>query len=181
MRNAPRPVRSILRRTTLLLGLAVLGCASPVDPMEYSWWFLSLEDTAHLEYVLAGRVFRQSDPSPDAESRKTIEIDFRGGLALRAQQVEGGRVAAAWSVSGPDYWVEKAEGYSVHKFHINNPVVERTVPDVCSDCVNVSGMSLLIDKYHLADDIRFAVWDSIGHLPPPFPVFSRWTKFEEDK
>lgn len=183
-------MRHTHRFALLPLAAAVLGCSVPVDPTQYSWWFLSMGEIAHFEHTMGGRVFRQSDPSLDAMHRKTVEIDFRGGLAVRAQQLEGGQVVAEWSVSGPDYWIEKAVdqaipdepvGQAIHKLHISDGVVERTRPEECTDCIDVSGMSVLIHRYHLDDELRFALWDSIGHLPPPFPVFEGWTSFEEIK
>ena len=168
------------RFAPLLLTAAVLGCSVPVKPLEYSWRFLELVEIQRLESVMSGRVFRQSDPSSDAMVRKTIEIHFRGrGLAVRAQQLEGGQVVAEWSVSGPVYWIEKAVDEAIHKLHIGEAVVERTRPEECTDCIDVRGMSVLVHRYHLDDELRFALWDSIGHLPPPFPVFESWTSFEE--
>lgn len=172
-------MRHARRFAPLLLTAAVIGCSSPLDPEQYSWDFLNFDEIAQLEFAMGGRVFRQSDPSVDAVHRKTVEIDFRGGLAVRAQQLEGGQVVAEWSVSGPDYWIEKAVDQAIHKLHINDAVVQRTRPEECTDCVDVRGMSVLIHRYHLDDELRFALWDSIGHLPPPFPVFERWTSFEE--
>ena len=173
-------MRHTHRFVPLLLTAVVLGCSTEVRPEEYSWWFLELGEIQRLESSMSGRVFRQSDPSADAMHRKTIEIDFQGrGLAVRAKQFEGGQVVAEWSVSGPDYWIEKAVEEAIHKLHIRDAVVERTRPEECTDCIDVRGMSVLIHRYHLDDELRFALWDSIGHLPAPFPVFERWTSFEE--
>ena len=172
-------MRHTRRFAPLLLTVAVIGCSVPVNPEEYSWWFPNFDEIAQFEIAMGGRVFRQSDPSADAVHRKTVEIDFRGGLAVRAQQLEGGQIVAEWSVSGPIYFIEKAVDEAIHKLHINDAVVERTRPEECIDCIDVRGMSVLIHRYHLDDDLRFALWDSIGHLPPPFPVFEAWTSFEE--
>lgn len=173
-------MRHTCRFAPLLLTAAVLGCSFEVDPTRFSWNFLDIGEIQRLESTMNGRVFRQSDPSADAVERKTVEIDFRGGgLAVRAQQLEGGQVVAEWSVSGPVYWIEKAVEQAIHKLHIRNGVVERTRPEECTDCIDVRGMSVLIRRYHLDDDMRFVLWDSIGHLPPPFPVFQSWTSFEE--
>lgn len=172
-------MRHTRRFAPLLLTAAVIGCSVPVDPLQYRWWFLNFDEIAQLEFAMGGRVFRQSDPSADAVHRKTVEIDFRGGLALRAQQLEEGQVVAEWSVSGPGYLIEKALDQAIHKLHIYDAVVERTSPEECTDCIDVRGLSVLIHRYHLDDDLRFVLWDSIGHLPPPFPVFESWTSFEE--
>ena len=173
-------MRHACRSAPLLLTAVALGCSVPVDPPQYRWWFLDIGEIAHFEDVMNGRVFRQSDPSADAMQRKTVEIRFRGGgLAVKAQQLEGGQVVAEWSVSGPGYWIEKAVDQAIHKLHISGAVVERTRPEGCTDCIDVRGMSVLIHRYHLDDDLKFALWDSIGHLPPPFPVFESWTSFEE--
>ncbi|MCY3808267.1 MAG: hypothetical protein OXG58_02330 [Gemmatimonadetes bacterium] len=173
-------MRHTRRFAPLLLAAAVLGCNVPVRPLDYSWEFLDIPEIQRLESTMNGRAFRQSDPSADAVHRKTVEIDFRRGeLAVRARQLEGGQVVAEWSVSGPVYWIEKAVEDAIHKLHIRNGVVERTHPEECTDCIDVRGMSVLIHRYHLDDELRFALWDSIGHLPAPFPVFQSWTSFEE--
>ena len=44
----------------------------------------------------------------------------------------------------------------------------------------MSGLAILVEDYGHADRIMFSLVDGDDNLPPPFPVFQSWTRFEED-
>ena len=178
-------MRSILAPAAFLAAVTLYACDNPVKPEEMSWQLVDVHDAARISAHLSTRVFRQSDPSRNADSRKTIVIDFHGGvgLSVRAQRYDGGRAVDDWRVSQDFYWMEKAHGLPVYRFDMRNPTVERTLPKECDegeDCIDTTGLSVLVRDYHRKEEIQFAFWDSIGHLPAPFPVFTSWTRFVED-
>ena len=173
-------MRRILAFAAFLLPVSLSSCDSPLDPDVFSWQLVSPQDAAHIKSHLSGRVFRQSDPSRNAETRSSIVIDFNDGLSLRAQYAEGGNIVDDWRVWDDFYWLEKAHGEPVYRFDWLNANVERTIPEEREDRIDPSGLVVLVRDYHKKDGILFALWDSAGRMPSPFPVFDNWTRFVED-
>lgn len=173
-------MRYILAFAAFLLPVSLSSCDNPLEWELFSWQLVSPGDAARITAHLDGRVFRQSDPSRNAETRKTIVIDFNDGLSLRAQSTQGGNTVDDWRVWQDFYWMEKAHGEPVYRFEWLNPTVKRLLPEECDDCIDTSGLTVLVRDYFKKDEILFALWDSLGTVPSPLPVFESWTRFVED-
>lgn len=174
-------MRRILASAALLLPVSLSSCDNPLEPELFSWQLVKPQDAARISAHLDGRVFRQFDPSRNAETRKSIVIDFNGGLSLRAQATQGGNTVEDWRVWDSFYWMEKAHGEPVYRFDWRGPNVERLLPEKCEDCIDTTGLVILVRDYFKKDEILFALWDSAGHVPSPLPVFENWTRFVEDE
>lgn len=175
-------MRSILASASFLLLVSLSSCDNPLEWEIFSWQLVSPGDAARITAHLDGRVFRQSDPSQNADTRKTITIDFNDGLSLRAQYTEGGNTVDDWRVWQDFYWMEKAHGEPVYRFDWLNPTVQSPFPEECEDCIErFSGLTVLVRDYFKKDEILFALWDSAGQVPSPLPVFESWTRFVEDE
>ncbi|MDE2762251.1 MAG: hypothetical protein OXQ94_00265 [Gemmatimonadota bacterium] len=173
-------MRRILVFAALLLPVGISACKNPVAWEDYTWRFVSLTDAAHVTAHMEGRVFWEFDGSRDAEHRKGIELDFYDGLSLRALYYRNGDLVDDWKVFHDYYWIEKAHGLPIYRFDFRNPTVQRTLPRECEDCIDTSGLIILVRDYGKKDEIQFSLVDSAGHLPSPFPVFRSWTRFVED-
>jgi len=173
-------MRRILALAALLLPVSLSSCDNPLNLDLFSWQLVSPQDAARIRAYLDGRVFRQSDPSRNAETRKSIVIDFNHGLTMRGQYIKGGNIIDDWSVRQDVYWMEKAHGEPVYRFEWRSPTVRRLLPEECEDCIDTSGLTILVRDYHKRDGILFALWDSAGLVPSPLPVFDGWTRFAED-
>ena len=173
-------MRPILASAAFLFLVAISACDNPVDPENYVWRFVNLQDAAQVTAHLDSRVFRQFDPSRNAATRKAITIDFTDGLRLWAQNTEDGNAVDEWEVLQDYYWIERAQGEPIYRFDFPDPTVRRLLPEESEDSVDATGLTILVWDYGRKDEIQFALWDSVGHLPPPFPVFRSWTRFAED-
>lgn len=178
-----RAAAFILLAHLCLLPATTVACGDPAAPVdEYDWIDVLLEEEALVKAGLANRSFRQFDPSRDGDPRKAIVIDFHGGLAMWAQFAEDGRATDEWEVSEDSYWIQRAAGrYDIYRLNFNRPTVRRTLPEECEDCIDVSGLAILVRDYGNAARISFILVDADGNLPLPFPVFHSWTRFEEDE
>lgn len=157
-----------------LLLLILPGCAEgPFVPVAQT-------EEREIRATLAGRSFRQFDPSKDASPRKSVIIEFFNGVGLWAQYAEGGRALDEWEIVASDYRIEQAGDGSIVRIHFASPRSERRFPAACTDCVGSSGVSVAIRDVFDADRVRFRVDDLQHRLPSPFPVFRSWTRFEED-
>ena len=172
-------LRSLRKAASCLLALAVASCDHPLAIDDFTWRFVSLQKAAEVTSHLDGRVFRQFDPSSTAARRKGIVIDFNGGLGLEARYAEGGETVDEWKVHGDYYWIEEAHGHPVYRFDFPDPTAQRLLPRG-GDSVDATGLTILVRDYFKKDQIQFALLDSVGHLPSPFPVFGQWTRFVED-
>lgn len=174
-------MRSIPAFGAFLLLVTVSACDNPVGHDDFTWRLVSLSQAAYVKAELKGRVFQQFDPSRTGDPRKSIVLDFHKGLSVRAQHSEGGAPISDWKVHHDYYWIEKAHGHPVYRFDFRKPTVERLVPEPKDslDVPDVTGLIVLVRDYFKEDEIQFALADSVGHLPPPFPVFAAWTRFME--
>ena len=174
-------MRSIPAFGAFLLLLTVSACDNPVDIGDFTWTLVSQQQAAAVKAELKGRVFQQFYPSRTGDPRKSVVLDFHKGLSVRAQHLEGGVPTSDWKAYQDFYWIEKAHGHPVYRFDLRNPTVERLVPEPKDrlDVPDVAGLSVLVRDYFKEDEIQFALADSAGHLPPPFPVFADWTRFME--
>lgn len=164
-----------------LLLVTMSACQNPVDWEAFVWRFVSLEDAARVTAHLDSRVFWQFDGPKDADHRKGIVLDFRGGLGVRALYSRNGDPVDDWKVFQRYYWIEKAQGEPVYRFDFRNPTVTRTLPEECEvDCIDTKGLIVIVRDYGNKEEIQFSLADSVGHLPSPFPVFRSWTRFVED-
>lgn len=174
-------MRRILVFAAFLLLAGASGCENPVKFEDYVWRFVDLEEAAQVSAHLKSRVFWQRDGPGDARSLKRIVIDFRDGLSVEARHSVGGEVVDEWKVFQNDYyWIERAHGHPIYRFDFTRPTVERLVPEDGGDPVDPEGLMILVRDYGRNEEIRFALQDSAGALPSPFPVFERWTRFVED-
>ena len=159
---------------TLLLLLAFPACSEgPFAPVTEA-------EEEEIKAALAGRSFRQFDPSKDGSPRKGVIIDFCGGVGLWAQYSEGSSALEEWEIVASDYRIERRGDGSVIRIRFTSPRSQRTLRAACSNCVESSGFSVSVRDVFDAGRIRFRVDDPRGSLPSPFPVFGSWTRFEED-
>ena len=177
-----RPIPSGIRAAAAsLLLIAVSACArNPVALEDFVWELVSVHDASQVKGHLAERVFRQWDPSRGADRSKAIVLDFTKGLKVGAQYSEAGGVVDEWEVYQDGYWIEKAFDQPVYRFEVRQPTVHRRLPEECMNCIDTQGLIVLVRDFGDADEIQFALVDSVGHLPSPFPVFESWTRFVED-
>ena len=158
--------------------MALAGCGAggangqgPLDEPEAERIAAELED----------RSFRQFDPSRDASQRKAIVLSFFGRVSLWAQYAEDGYAVTEWEITAKDYRIEKGGDSSEITIYFNEPEAVQGLPFECDDCVEVSGFSISIRNVFDDEKILFKLNDPGNLLPPPFPVFNSWTKFEEDE
>ena len=98
-----------------------------------------------------------------------------------AQYAEGDYAVDEWRIYASDYRIEKSGDLSDITIYLENPRSERILTEPCEDCIPMEGFSISIRDALDEDDIRFRLNDSDGVLPSPFPVFTSWTRFDEDE
>lgn len=132
---------------------------------------------------LQDRSFRQFVPSKDADKRKAVIIDFSNHkdskIQLWGQYAEGGKAINEWEISDDEVFVYKNETY--YELSFIKPVSIQTFPEKCDDCIITTGVSISIRNLYDDEMIEFRINDENNVLPPPFPVFSAWTRFNEDE
>ena len=169
-----------LRWSAMLLLLVVIimtsACAAdePLQPV-------SVAEAERIKAELAGRSFRQFEPGRDASPRKAVIIDFFGPVGIYAQYAEGGHVVDEWELYADDYTIERRGDDSEITVRFVQPRTRQQFPTRCEDCVPISGFSISIRDVFDRGDIAFKVNDPEGVLPSPFPVFTSWTRFNEDE
>ena len=170
----------MLRWVAPLVLLAVLIIASscsadePLQPVNAA-------EAERIKAELAGRSFRQFEPSRDASPRKAVVIDFFGPAGIYAQYSKDGHVVDEWEVFADDYSIEqRSEGREI-TIRFTEPRTRQQFPTKCDDCVPVSGFSISIRDAFDEEEIAFKLNDPQDALPSPFPVFTSWTKFREDE
>ncbi len=154
------------------VGLAT-GCAGsePVTDAEAS----------EIKSALDGRSFRQFEPGRDDSPRRAVVIDFFDGVEVWAQYAEGDYAVDEWRIFASDYRIEKSGDLSTITLYLENPRSERILTEPCEDCIPMEGFSISIRDALDEDDIRFRLNDPYGVLPSPSPVFTSWTRFDEDE
>ena len=130
---------------------------------------------------LAGRSFRQFEPSVDASPRKGVVLSFFDEVSLWAQYAEGDRAVDEWEILADDYRVERAEDSSEFTIYFNEPASVQEFPTKCRDCIPTSGFSISIRSGFDKEKIEFRLNDPESGFPRPFPVFESWTEFREDE
>ncbi len=131
--------------------------------------------------VLSGRSFRQFDPSVDASTRKGVILDFHDGIKVWAQYAAGNRAINEWELIATDYSVEWNDRFSEITITLNKTKMVQGLPTKCDDCIQVTGFSILIRDLFNDEKLSFKLNGPRDVLPPPFPIFTSWTRFNEDE
>lgn len=164
----------------LLSALAALaGCGDerhsddlyPVDRQTFE------RVTAELE----GRSFRRFHPSVDASPRRGVILDFHDGFSMWAQYARDGRAVYEWEITAGGYHVEWSGDVSEVVLVPAGVTSMQQFPGKCSDCIPTPGVSLSVRRVFDGDDMTFRINDPDDVLPLPFPVFTSWTRFDEDE
>ncbi|WP_420635215.1 hypothetical protein [Candidatus Palauibacter sp.] len=164
------------RVTIVAIVLVGAACASegPFEPVDET-------RAEEIRAALEDRSFRQFDPHMDGSPRKGVILDFFGGLSLWAQYAEGNHAIHEWEISSAEYRIEQSASGAEIRLHFIAPTSRRTLTTPCDDCIPVAGISIWIRDAFDKDRISFRVNDPDGALPSPFPVFTSWTRFQEDE
>ena len=158
----------------LISALAImLSCGGSVQEP------VSGPEEERIKSELSGRSFRQFEPSKDSSPRKGVILDFFNGIRLWAQYAEDGHAKYEWEIYSTDYRIESRGKGSELEVLFVNPKSMQGFPTECESCIETSGLSISIREIFDSERISFKVND--GDLPLPFPVFTGWTKFEEDE
>lgn len=166
----------MLKTTIIALTFLIASACGSDQPLPVSG-----VEKAQVKTVLAGRSFRQFDPSVDASPRKGIVLNFFGPISLWAQYSEGGRAVNEWEIVAEESRIEKHGDTSEVTIHLDGPRSKQELPDRCDDCIQTSGVSISIRNVFDGERIAFKLNDPDGVLPSPFPVFESWTRFTEDE
>ena len=128
---------------------------------------------------LQGRSFRQFDPHVDGDPRKGVILDFTVGITLWAQYSEDGLAVNEWEISAESYSVDGSG--SEYTIRFNEPGSAQGFPSECDNCIPTYGVSISVRDVFDGEKISFRLNDPDNVLPPPFPVFGSWTRFNEDE
>ena len=131
--------------------------------------------------ALDGRSFREFDPGRDADKRKAVILDFFDGMRLWAQYAEGEHALVEWEIRSELYRVEEQSDGSEVTLYFVDPQGSQILPTDCATCVVVNRVSISVMNVFDPERIAFKVNDPYGTLQSPFPVFTSWTRFEEDE
>lgn len=138
-------------------------------------------EAERIKTELRGRSFRQFEPSIDASPRKAVVLDFADRITLWAQYAEGDHAVREWEITANDYRIEKHGDTSRITIYFDAPRSVQTILVRCDDCIQLAGVSISIRNVFGSDNIAFRLSDPSETLPPPFPVFQSWTRFNEDE
>lgn len=168
---------------SVLLFASSCGSDGPFQPV-------GQEEEERIKDALDNRSFRQFVPSKDASPRKAVVLDFFDGIRVWAQHSEKGHAVNEWEIAARDYRVLKL-GHSSrigrgghdpeYMIYLDNPTFTQQFPTACEDCIEVSGFSVSIRSPFDSNRISFKLNNPNRNLPPPFPLFESWTRFEEDE
>ena len=166
------PVTSIV---IIAAGVAatLVGCDTDPYPVERA-------TSERMASELDGRSFRQFDPSKDESPRKAVVLEFHDGLSIWGQYAQDGHAVNEWEIRAGDYRIEWTGDDSEIVLVPLAATSEQQFPRQCTDCVPSAGVSISIKNVFDSDDIEFRINDPNNVLPLPFPVFSSWTRFNED-
>ncbi len=155
------------------LAAALAGCDADPYPAD--------RDTSErIESELEGRSFRQFDPSKDESPRRAVILDFHDGLSIWGQYAEGGHAVNEWEIRAGDYRIEWTGDDSEITLVPLAATSEQQFPRQCTDCVPTAGVSISVRNVFDSGGVEFRINDPNSVLPLPFPVFSSWTRFNED-
>lgn len=154
--------------------MALTGCGSDSHPVDR-------ETLERMAAGLEGRSFRQFAPSVDASPRRAVILDFHDGFSMWAQYAEDGYAVYEWEIIADGYRVESTADRSGIVLFPTGVTSMQQFPDSCSDCIPTSGVSVSVREVLDDGKIVFRIDDPNNALPLPFPVFSSWTRFNEDE
>ena len=154
--------------------MALTGCGSDSHPV-------NREALERMAVELEGRSFRQFAPSVDASPRRGVVLDFHDGFRMWAQYAENERAVYEWEIIADGYRVESTADRSGIVLFPAGVTSMQQFPDSCSDCIPTVGVSISVRDVLDDDKIAFRIDDPNNALPLPFPVFSSWTRFDEDE
>ena len=167
-----------MRAFGLLLALALAwmamsGCdADGVEVTE--------ADKERVVAELQGRSFRQFDPHCGRQPQESRQSSIsQMGITLWAQYAEEGHAVNEWEISAESYSVEGSG--SEYTIRFNEPGSAQGFPSECDNCIPTSGVSISVRDVFDSEKISFKLNDPDDVLPPPFPVFGSWTRFNEDE
>ena len=164
----------------LLTALTVLaGCGG--DRHSDDLYPVDRETFERVTAELEGRSFRQFHPSVDANPGRGVILDFHDGFSMWAQYARDGRAVHEWEITADGYRVEWSGNASELVLVPADPTSMQQFPDRCSDCIPTSDVSISVRHLFDSDDIVFRINDPDRVLPSPFPVFTSWTRFDEDE
>lgn len=106
-------------------------------------------------------------------------LDFSNGMSLWAQYAVGNEAVHEWEIYSEDVSVEISGG--VATLTMVAPRSRREFPSQCENCIPTGSVSVSVRDVLRPEEIRFRLNDPGGVLPPPFPVFTTWTRFIEDE
>ena len=151
-------------------------------PGDASHVLLTGPEADPIKTELSDRSFRQFVPHVDGDPRKAVILDFFNGLSLWAQYAEGDHAVHEWEIAAADYSVarESVGPETVITLLPTDPATSRHLPTECDDCIIVTCVSVSVRNVFDPGRMAFRVNDPMGVLPSPFPVFSEWTRFNED-
>ena len=164
----------ILLLAVLAVGVGLFAACAEPEPVTDA-------EAVEIKSALDGRSFRQFDPGVDDSPRRGVIIDFFDGVEVWAQYAEGDFAVDEWRIYASDYRIEKSGDLSDITIYLENPRSERILTEPCEDCIPMEGFSISIRDALDEDGIRFRLNDPDGVLPSPFPVFTSWTRFDEDE
>ena len=98
-----------------------------------------------------------------------------------AQYAEDERAVYEWEIIADGYRVESTADRSGIVLFLAGVTSMQQFPDSCSDCIPTAGVSISVRDVFDDDKIAFRIDDPNHALPLPFPVFSSWTRFDEDE
>ena len=157
----------------LLVGVACGGSSSVNLSTEH--------ELANAKGELADRSFRQFDPHVDGDPRKGVVLDFFGPVSLWAQYAEGGHALNEWEIIADDYLVQPTATVREVRLILISPRTRQMLPGECENCIDATGVTIAVRNVLDPDQISFRIEDPHGVLPRPFPVFTGWTRFQEDE
>ena len=178
-----RLLRIVPPITLFVLAMTFVGCdlgnSVHVPPEIQESSTEGIEDRILKE--LEDRSFRQFEPSVDASPRKGVVLNFSGRVGVWAQYSVANRAINEWEIVATDHRIEWNDSFSEVTVHFDEPQFLQILPTECDDCIQVTGFSLSIRDLFNSEKISFKLNAPGDVLPPPFPIFTSWTRFREDE
>lgn len=149
--------------TLLLIAWLFSACSNPLLPEN------------RVKKELENRSFFYETTSKN--TIKIVHIIFNDGIELYLAYVDNEIATNEWEIEADDYKVLK-QG-SEYRIDFLSPRSEQTLPTKCKNCVQTTGISILVKNPFNEGKIRFKLNFENNNFPPPYPVLESWTKFEE--